>query len=121
MRVLLIDDNEDITMISFYFESQDIECRVVNEGKQGLQVIRHEGEQYEIIFLDMAMPDFSGYDIFYTLKNEGLLQSRNIIIFTASSINDNKIQQMLSDGAKGLLRKPLSVEELMKIVERFRR
>jgi CheY-like chemotaxis protein len=50
-----------------------------------------------------------------------LLHSRNIVIFTASSMNDNKIQQMLSDGAKGLLRKPLSVEELMKIVERFRR
>lgn len=117
--VLVIDDNKDMTeMISDYLQSQEIECNVINDGKEGLEEIRRENK-YSVIFLDLAMPEFSGYDVFNTLKKEGLVESRNIIIFTASSIAESEIEEVLSNGAKGILRKPASIDELIEIIHRF--
>jgi CheY-like chemotaxis protein len=107
-RVLVIDDNKDMTeMISDYLQSQEIECKVINDGKEGLEEIKSENE-YSVIFLDLAMPGFSGYDVFNTLKKEG-----------PSSITEGEIEEVLSNGAKGILRKPASIDELTEIINRF--
>jgi hypothetical protein len=42
------------------------------------------------------------------------------MIFTASSLTDIEVQEMLSSGAKGVLRKPLSIDDLIGAVEKFR-
>ena len=60
MRVLIIDDNEDVTeAISDYLESIGESCISLKDGKQGLEVIRKEGHNYDVIILDLAMPDIS--------------------------------------------------------------
>lgn len=120
MRVLVIDDNTDITdALSLYLETKDVECRVANSGKEGLSAIKNE--DFDIIFLDLAMPEFSGYDVFKQLKNEGLLATRNVIIFTASSINEQNVDTLVQEGAKGIMRKPFPVEDLEAMIARFKR
>ena len=119
MRVLLIDDNKDITdMVAFYLQAQDVSCKVVNDGKEGLETIRNES--FDAIILDLAMPDFSGFDIFTALKKDDLLRSVNIVIFTASSVPDHVVQDMMSSGAKGILKKPLSLDDLKEMIENYR-
>jgi DNA-binding response OmpR family regulator len=120
MRVLLIDDNKDVAeMVRLCLESQEnITCSVVGDGKAGLRTIRED--TFDVILLDLAMPEFSGFDIFRTLKEEGILRSKNVLIFTASSVTDGEVQEMLSSGAKGVLRKPLSIDDLIAAVEGFR-
>jgi two-component system, OmpR family, response regulator len=116
MRVLLIDDNKDIAdMVRLCLESQE---DVICDGKKGLQSIK-EGD-FDVILLDLAIPDFSGFDIFKALKDDGTINSNNILIFTASSVTDIEVQEMLSSGAKGVLRKPLSIDDLICAVEKFR-
>jgi DNA-binding response OmpR family regulator len=120
MKVLLIDDNKDIAdMVRLCLESQDIECKLIGDGRAGLQSIKENN--FDVILLDLAIPEFSGFDIFNTLKNEGLLESKNVLIFTASSVTDQEVQEMLSSGAKGVLRKPLSIDDLTDAVERYRK
>jgi len=120
MRVLIIDDNEDVTeAISDYLESIGDSCTCLKDGKQGLEVIKQEGHNYDAIILDLAMPGISGYDILESLKNEGLLRPDKIIISTASIV-DNVVEEMLSIGVKAILRKPLSLEQLDETMSRFR-
>jgi DNA-binding response OmpR family regulator len=70
LRLLLIDDHEEITeVVSFYCESKNIECDVINEGKKALDSI--QDEKYDLILLDLAMPEFSGLDLINSLKEEG--------------------------------------------------
>ena len=60
-RVLIIDDNEDITeLVKDYLETEDIECKIINRGIKGLEEIRKNDGFYDVILLDLAMPDFSG-------------------------------------------------------------
>ena len=120
MRVLIIDDNEDVTeAISDYLESIGDSCTCLKDGKQGLEVIKKEGHNYDAIILDLAMPDISGYDVLESLKNEGLLRPNKIIISTASIV-DNVVEEMLSIGVKAILQKPLSLEQLDDTMSRFR-
>lgn len=120
MKVLLIEDNKDIAdMVRLCLESENIVCEATGDGKVGLQLIKED--KFDVILLDLAIPEFSGFDIFRSLKDENLLGSRNVLIFTASSVTDEDMKEMLSAGAKGVLRKPLSIDELLKVVERFRK
>ena len=119
MKVLLIDDNKDINdMVCLCLETQDITVKVVDEGREGLRSIKEN--HFDVLLLDLAMPEFSGFDIFKALKDEDLLKSKNIVIFTASSVTDNEVQEMLLTGAKAVLKKPISIDDLIETVERFR-
>ena len=116
-RVLVIDDNDEITeLLKDYFEFLNIECIVINDGRAGLEELRSDKRSYDFVLLDLAMPEFSGMDIFNKLKEENLLDSKNIVIFTASSQKDN---EMLREGAKYILRKPFSLDEIKGLVKRF--
>ena len=118
MRVLVIDDNKDTTeLLKDFFESEDIECIVINEGRKGLEEIRKDKGYYDFILLDLTIPEFSGWDIFKKLKEENLLESKNIIIFTATTKTNNEIDELIKEGAKYVLKKPFSLEELIKITK----
>ena len=120
MKVLLIEDNKDIAdMVRLCLESENIVCESTEDGKAGLESIKED--KFDAILLDLAIPEFSGFDIFRALKKDDLLKSNNVLIFTASSVSDQDINEMLSSGTKGVLRKPLSIDDLIKAVERFRR
>ncbi len=43
MKVLIIDDNSEITdMLAFYLEENGYECKIINDGKEGLQALKSE-------------------------------------------------------------------------------
>ena len=74
-----------------------------------------------LVLLDLAIPDMSGVQVFDALKQEGLASQRNIIIFTASLVDQKEIQRMLDTGAKGVLHKPLALDDLEKIIQKSHR
>jgi CheY-like chemotaxis protein len=118
MRILVIDDNKEITdAVSFYFDSIDISYVVANDGREGLQIIK-ERNDFDLILLDIAMPEFTGLDIVQELKKDNLFSSKNIVFFTASNINE---EELLSHGAKGIIRKPISIDELSQAIAKFGR
>ena len=119
MKVLLIEDNKDIAdMVRLCLESENIVCEAADDGKAGLQSIKED--KFDAILLDLAIPEFSGFDIFRALKRDDLLRSNNVLIFTASSVSEEDIKEMLSSGARGVLKKPLSIDDLVEAIERFR-
>ena len=116
--MLLVDDNIDIAeAICFYCHSKDIDCDCINEGKKALDSIQRE--KFDLILLDLAMPGFSGLDVIESLKELGGIESKNIVIFTASS--DRNIMDKLKDSdIKEILKKPCSLDDLTELIERYR-
>ena len=99
-------------MLSRYLEVKGIECATTNNGMNGLNLVKKE--RYDTVFLDMSMPDFSGMDVLDALEKEDLLKSQRIIIFTASSISNEDIQELLKkDGIDACLRKPVTLKDLL--------
>lgn len=49
-------------------------------------------------------------------KKENILERKNIIIITASSITENDIQEIRRSGIKGVIKKPIVIEELEDVI-----
>jgi two-component system, OmpR family, response regulator len=118
MKILVIDDSQEIVeVLKFWLESEGVTVDAITDGSMGLDMIRNR--QFDLILLDVAMPDFTGLDVIDSLKNEGLLESKNIIIFTASS-DKNLFENLKNTGVKGILKKPSSLQELEKLLDKYR-
>ncbi len=113
MKILLVDDNKDITtMLSKFFDSKGFETKVSNDPLVGLRLIQQE--QYDVILLDISMPEFSGLNIIKILATDEILKDMNIFIFSANSYGDNEIKDLLrKDGIKGVLKKPMKLDEIL--------
>ena len=112
LNVLIIDDNEQITkMISSFLDMSNHDCTVVNEGKEGLELIKTK--QYDSIVLDLAMPEFDGYEILDTLKKEDPSQLSKIIILTASSVPIETVRRFKELGVSSCLQKPVDIDQLL--------
>jgi DNA-binding response OmpR family regulator len=112
LNVLIIDDNEQITkMISSFLDLSNHDCTVVNDGKEGLELIKTK--QYDSIVLDLAMPEFDGYEILDTLKREDSSQLSKIIILTASSIPIETVRKFKELGVSSCLQKPVDIDQLL--------
>jgi CheY-like chemotaxis protein len=119
-KVLIIDDRrENLDVVSFFLEAHEIDYKILDNGRIALETIRNEGSTYQLILLDLAMPGFSGIDVFNSLKKDGLIEKMQIVLFTASSVSEEQINGLLNSGAKGIVYKPVSVEDLEKMVERY--
>ncbi len=112
LNVLIIDDNEQITkMISSFLDMSNHDCTVVNDGKEGLELIKTK--QYDSIVLDLAMPEFDGYEILATLQKEDSSQLSKIIILTASSVPIETIRKFKEMGVSSCLQKPVDIDQLL--------
>lgn len=120
MKILLVDDNQDITtMFSKYFRLKGHEVSVANDGHNGLQMI--ENENHDVVLLDLAMPGFSGRDIVDKLHKSGRMAEKRIISLTASSISDEDKEYLMDRGIHSVLKKPIDPDELLNYLSNMRR
>ena len=113
MRCLIVDDNISITqMLSQFLKLKGHECTVSNDGRNGLQLIKQN--HHDVVILDLAMPEFSGFDIIDGITQNGKINDQTIIVLTASSISKEQEEQLIAKGVKSCLRKPVSPDVLLK-------
>ena len=115
----MIDDNQDITnMFSKYFKLKNHRVCVANDGQNGLQMI--ETQKFDVILLDLAMPDFSGRDIVDYLYKNNKINSHKIVILTASSVSDDDKIELQKKGVHSILRKPIDPDDLLNYLEKIK-
>jgi CheY-like chemotaxis protein len=118
MNILIIDDNKDITdAISLFAESQGFSCLVSNDGKEGCEIAKKEN--FDLILLDITMPEFSGYDVLNTLKKDKDFDMKKIVVVTASNLDTLAAEKVELLGISKLVRKPISLDSLQDIFSEF--
>ncbi|MDX1533356.1 MAG: response regulator [Nitrosopumilaceae archaeon] len=118
MKILGIDDNEEINkLLSTVIKSDGHEFTQVNSGRKGLELILQGG--FDVVLLDVAMPEFSGKDVVNALIEKGKIKDTPIVLFTASSIVDEEIQELISKGVHSCIRKPAPIHEILNLLKTF--
>jgi len=118
MKFLIIDDNEDLLeLCETFLNSMGHEYTGINNGREGLQAIRDE--KFDVVLLDLSMPDFSGTDVMDALVKEGIMNKQKVIIFTATSPAKKEIELFLEKGAHSILKKPVDPDDLAKFVSKL--
>jgi len=116
MRLLIIDDNTEITdMLKQFLEVSDFEVLVVNNGKEGLELIQKDN--FDKILLDLAMPGFSGHDVIENLKVKEFTDFHKIIVLSASTMEQNVLDSFSACGIKSILEKPVKMTELIEKIK----
>lgn len=116
MRVLLIDDNPDLTtLFSEFLLEKGIETEITNDPKVGLKRIREK--KYDFVILDNHMPGLYGTEIIQILEKEKILKDQTIIILSGAEFTPEEIKDLLSkDGVKVRLKKPIRLNELFRAI-----
>ncbi len=117
LEILIIDDNEQITkMLTTFLELKQHKCTVANEGKEGLSIIKEN--KHDVILLDLAMPEFDGYAVIKDLEENDMLKDHKIIVFTASTVTQEELDELVKRGVTTYILKPIDIDVLLaKIVE----
>lgn len=114
MKILGVDDNPDIAMLlSLVFNSSGHDFSYTLSGREALKLIREN--KYDVVLLDLAMPEFSGNDLLNALEQEGLIGKQKIIVLTASTTIDSA--DFKKRGVVECMYKPVDLDELSCKVE----
>ena len=111
LKILIVDDNEQITkMLTTFLELNEHECAVANDGSEGLKRIKENS--YDVILLDLAMPEFDGYSVIKDLEENNMLKDQKIIVFTASTITQDELDGLVKRGVSAYILKPIDIDVL---------
>lgn len=112
MKILGIDDNADINnLMKDVLEAHGHNFTFTNNGREGVKLISEQ--QFDVVFLDVAMPEFSGIDVIDALLKEGIIKKQPVILFTASSITNSEVQELIKKGVYSCIRKPVEIDALI--------
>jgi DNA-binding response OmpR family regulator len=101
-------------MLKNFLTIKGYDCTISQDGRNALEIIKKE--KFDVILLDLSMPDFSGYDIINDLEKNGKITEQKIIILTALVLTSEQMDSLLQQGIKSVLKKPVSPEILLKII-----
>lgn len=109
MRVLLIEDDPSTARsIELTLRAHEIVCDTANLGEEGVEIGKLY--EYDIILLDLMLPDIDGYEVLLRLRSAKIKVP--ILILSGLSSADQKIKG-LGFGADDYLTKPFDRGELI--------
>jgi two-component system OmpR family response regulator len=109
MRVLLVEDELRMSAaIARALRAEGIVADVAGTGTRGVAMAH--GEQYDVVILDVMLPDFDGVEICRRLRRDDVWVP--IIMLTARDAIEDRVRG-LDQGADDYLTKPFSLAELL--------
>lgn len=113
-RVLIIDDNADAaSLLSMVVSAYGHQTEVANSGRAGLLLAQEFHP--DIVFLDIGMPEMSGYDVAIALRLLPTLEQ--VYIAAVTGWNDASTRaQVISAGFDLHLTKPANVESILDVL-----
>jgi len=106
-RILVVEDESKIAeIVKAYLEKDAFEVTVAHTGEKAVSLLK---EGFDLIILDLMLPDMDGEDICETIRKDSDLP---IIMLTAKSDEDDRIAG-LGLGADDYVVKPFSPRELV--------
>ena len=110
MRILVVEDNIVLaeTIKEELCSNSNLDVSILNTGEDALYDI--ERSIYDIIILDIMLPELSGIDILKDIRNKGI--KTPVLMLTAKETLDDKVGAF-SIGANDYITKPFYMEELI--------
>jgi DNA-binding response OmpR family regulator len=103
-KILIVDDDLDtLRLVGLMLQRQGYEIVAANSGEQAVTMA--QGENPELILLDVMMPDMDGVEVTRRLRAEPSTRDIPIIMFTAKTQVEDKILGFEA-GADDYLTKP---------------
>ena len=121
LRTLVAEDNPDLSFLMLqYLNELGFSADTASTGQEVIKVVRaanNRQEPYEMILMDMQMPEMDGYTATRELRNTGF---RGLIIAVTAHALSSDRAKCFECGCDEYLTKPYSLEMLSKIIEKVK-
>ena len=112
-KVLVIDDEEPIRkVLSIALKEKNYLVLTASDGKKGIEIFKSENP--DIVITDVKMPELSGIEVTRAIKE--INEDADVVIMTGYGSEELVIESMRA-GASNFIKKPVSLQELFKILE----
>ena len=112
-RIMVVDDDTDFRdTLQRILITNGLEVITAEDGLQAIQ-FASEGN-IDLIFMDIRMPRMDGIEAFLKIKE--ILPNCIVVMMTGYAV-ESQIEKALAEGAKTCLSKPVSIEQLLEIVD----
>jgi two-component system response regulator HydG len=110
LKKILVIDDEAIVRISCErtLASEGWEVRTAGDGNEGISIL--ERESFDLIFLDLKMPDIDGLDVLKIIKKKWA--ETKVIIISGYSTEQTEAET-LKLGASDFIEKPFTPDILI--------
>ena len=97
--------------LEYLMRSKGLEVGIARSGTEALDQM--EQNSYDLVLLDITMPDLDGYHVCQTIKNNPVWQNTHVVFLSAKS-KQSDIEKGMSLGATDYIVKPFSTKDLSK-------
>jgi PAS domain S-box-containing protein len=121
VRILLVEDNEVNQQVATeLFESAGAIVTVANHGGEAVRILteREQHPPFDIVFMDLQMPDMDGFTATRILRAQPRLQGLPIIAMTAHALVEER-QRCLEAGMNDHVSKPIEPDALFATLLRW--
>ncbi|MEW6367496.1 MAG: response regulator [Acidobacteriota bacterium] len=112
--VLVVDDEPVIrNLAQAFLEECGYQVLVAEDGRSAVEIFKNRQKEIRLVLLDMIMPRMSGKEAYIEIKK---LDANARVLLASGFRNDERIEEILSSGVCGFIRKPYTLEHLSKVV-----
>jgi len=112
-RILIVEDNLiNQKVAKLFIEKFGYEADIASNGKEALAMFNHG---YSLILMDLGLPDLDGIEITKKIRE----QNKHIPIIACTASGESYRRKCLDAGMDGFIVKPLMIEELKQILDKF--
>ncbi|MBF5045237.1 response regulator [Aggregicoccus sp. 17bor-14] len=114
--LMVVDDDADLReTLQEVLSDAGFEVQGARDGAHALELLRTRERLPDLLLLDMMMPVMDGRSFLRAAHADATYAGLKVVIFSASVDVERTAKEL---GASGYLRKPVSVEGLLDLVER---
>jgi signal transduction histidine kinase/ActR/RegA family two-component response regulator len=120
-RVLLVDDVEiNREIVIAMLESTNIIIDCAENGLEAVQMFSEYPEYYDMIFMDVQMPEMDGYQATRRIRELDTPRAKMvpIVAMTANAFHDD-IAKALSAGMNAHIAKPVDFDKVLEIIREY--
>jgi len=119
-KVLIVDDNNtNLKIMHDMLEYWGVESTIISGGLQALEILKTSNVKnnvYDVVILDMHMPDMDGITVANKIRHELHLDSEPMILMF-SSVEKDDIKEISRDaGINKYLTKPVKMQDLYELL-----
>jgi CheY-like chemotaxis protein len=118
VRVLIVEDSPLVRkMYGLAFSKREHELTAAEDGLKALSAISQAQHPYDLILLDLRMPDMDGVEFIRAVRNHRGLARIPIVLTTAEPEDSDLMRQAKELGVAAIVHKPWKPQELREVVQ----
>jgi CheY-like chemotaxis protein len=118
IHILLAEDNPlNQKLATFMLSKAGYQLEVVENGKEAVEKFTSDPDHYDLIFMDIHMPEMDGREATRILRNRGY-ENIPIIAMTADAMKEDR-EKCLAAGMSDYIAKPIKREIVYNMIKKW--